>query len=454
VQLLPFAEFLTRSEIMGSRGGGGWNLAALLGNWREWPALVTALLPRFWGSGQAGSYWYPFSNGLEQTVYVGVLPLLLALVALADGWRRRHAYPQRGNPHLAFWAWVGLISLGLALALPLLHGLTLLPGLNLVAAGRLRLIYVLAAALLAGMGLDRLAESQGEGVRATLGRLLMAGALLALAGNGAAAVGLRLLRERILDMGRAQAAAAMAQANPLFWQPLAYYFDRVELLHAKMLGLFAPSHLLAWWPVGLGVILWLLLRAGMGRRAWFAPLAVALAGADLLLFGAGLNPSTPTAAIFPTPPLVAQVQAAQGDEPVRVVGQGLALMPNSALLYAGLSDIRGYDAMIPGRYADLLRRIPGNVRVSHYILFADIASPVLDLLNVGVAFVPGESPIPDPEQPQQPSWATSHLAGGADPGWADLAGRFSSLLVGANQVAWADSLYLRRYHQRGREPAA
>ncbi|MBP7963936.1 MAG: YfhO family protein [Caldilineaceae bacterium] len=396
VQLAPFAHFLLGSEIVSSRAGvAGVSLSRILTTWQDWPALVTALLPRFWGIGQDGSYWYPYSNSLEQTLYLGVIPLLLALTALIDRWRHRHHYPERGNRRGIFWAVVGLASVGLALELPLFNGINLLPGLNLVANSRLRLVYGLAVALLAGMGLDRLMDlqpdpdSDGLGPSRILTRLASAGTVLILAANGAAALGLRLLRERILHMGRTQAAASMAQSNPLFWQPLAFYFERVELLYAKMIGLFAPSALLAWWPAGIALGLWLFVPAATKRRVWLGPLLVVLTAADLFLFGAGLNPATPVDQIFPTPAAVTQVQAAAGSTPFRVVGQGLALMPNSAMLYS-LDDIRGYDAMTPARYADILRRIPGNVRLSHYILFADIGSPLLDLLNVEVAFVHGD----------------------------------------------------------------
>jgi uncharacterized membrane protein YfhO len=65
----------------------------------------------------------------------------------------------------------------------------------------------------------------------------------------------------------------------------------------------------------------------------------------------------------------------------RVGGLYLALMPNTSMVF-GLSDVRGYEPVVPWRQATLFNRIEGGYRLNHYAILRSADSPLLDLMNV------------------------------------------------------------------------
>jgi hypothetical protein len=76
VQFLPTAEFITQS----SRHDGAERTFALTYSFWPW-RLVTLLAPDFFGNPAQGNYW-GYANYWEDHAYVGVLPFLLALIAI------------------------------------------------------------------------------------------------------------------------------------------------------------------------------------------------------------------------------------------------------------------------------------------------------------------------------------------------------------------------------------
>jgi hypothetical protein len=142
VQLAPFLELAGISWR-----GAGLPYSVAASHSLTWYGLIKLIFPYFFrGPGEfEWGLWSPW----ESTLYVGLIPLALALLAIV-GTRR---------PAVRFWAVLG--SLGLVMALgqysPLnLHQLLwLLPGLNgLRAPGRFTLVVVLALGMLAAHGLD------------------------------------------------------------------------------------------------------------------------------------------------------------------------------------------------------------------------------------------------------------------------------------------------------------
>lgn len=113
------------------------------GSGSSWQTLVLALVPDFFGrpTPLVGSRYGPTAN-----LYIGAVPLLLAILGVL---RRRDA------PTL-FFAAAALITLGVALPLPVLGLLNNVPLLSIINNGNLRNEYAFAAAILAGYGLDTL----------------------------------------------------------------------------------------------------------------------------------------------------------------------------------------------------------------------------------------------------------------------------------------------------------
>lgn len=379
VQLAPLFESLLHSDIFSARPTAALNASTLFGAWQQWLTLATIILPQFFGVPSDGSYWYPFNNMNEQTAYAGIMPLILAVWIVGVTLRRRTYSSQ-----VVFWVGGALVSIAIAVRLPGFSMVSFLPGLNLVQHTRLRLIWVFAVTLLAGFGLDLLvttARAKAQEMRTLLviAGSLAAGTLLVLV---ASYIGLCLLRGQVIALGRAQVQAE--QAGPFSLYPLDYYYGRVEARYAQMLHSFTPGNPVMYLPVILGIILVVALAScGRYRGAWagtvLGSLALLLTMVDAFAVWFGYNPFIPPAQIFPKPSVVEFVQT--DSSLYRIAGIDLALMPNSAMVF-GLSDARGYDAVTPRRYRDLLVRINGAWKAPLYVLLRRAESPLLDLLNV------------------------------------------------------------------------
>ena len=393
IQWLPVADALLQSEILGVRSQPALTWPAVLAQWREWMAAVTMLLPNFFGSPRTHDYWYPYSNYTEQTLFVGVLPLALALLVYFRGGKGRY---------VAFFAVLGVIALGLALRLPWFPLLAELPVLNVTNPGRLRGLYMLAVALLAGSGLDWVRQSLTSGEadgarddRRFMRTLLWLGVLAALVPIGAWVLGV-LFYEELVELGRTQAQLAHSSGNPFFFRPLAEYLALADMRVAQMQRSFLPSNWTMYLPLILALVM---VGAGVAVRRWvqeslraqaMSLVVLAVVIGELWHVGLGFNPTIPPEQVFPTPALVNTLLAKEtpGDgDPYRVVGTGLTLVPNVGMVF-GLEDIRGYDPIAPRRYMALMNRLEGAVRVGHHLLFTSANVPFFDFLNVRYAFTP------------------------------------------------------------------
>lgn len=158
VQLLPTAEFITQSL----RSSGAERIFALTYSFWPW-RLLTLLAPNFFGHPANDNYW-GYANYWEDHAYLGILPFLLALVAVGNYGLRRAWGPARTEEPVTSPAWrvvpffatLVLISLILAMGwnTPVyLWVFKFVPGFGLFQApARLLIWYTLAMAVLAGIG--------------------------------------------------------------------------------------------------------------------------------------------------------------------------------------------------------------------------------------------------------------------------------------------------------------
>jgi len=402
VQLLPFLEFVQRSATLSMRANKPEPplLSTLFLDWHTWPTAITALLPQFFGTPLNDSYWYPYSNYNEQTLYAGVLPFALAVVSAT--WifkRRRSVIKEISSQPILFFLALAILSLGIALHFPLFNLINRQPIFDLATNDRLRNVYVLAVAILAGFGLDQVigaVSSQPEEIeeeidRPTLRvmtRTLVVIILLGMLIIPTSYAGLVVLKDKIIELGRSQAEAT--PGHPLYPYSLEYYYRKVDAMYQKMVALFHPRHVVMYLPIGIGLgtfglYKWLARSASLqvsksGRRAriW-AGFSIFVIFVDLFLVGASYNPTIEPEQIYPTPKAIKFLQQDIGV--YRVAGLGLTLMPNSGMVYR-LSDARGFDAVAPKRYVDLFDQIEGSVRITLFWLLEEAGSPLLDLLNV------------------------------------------------------------------------
>jgi hypothetical protein len=383
IQVLPFLDAVSQSAIVIQRQVESTSRSAslfprLFLEWHAWPTVVTALLPRYFGTPVDESYLYPYSNYLEQNAYVGVLPLALALTVTWQAIRLR-SIPYRS--HILFLALTAVLSLSIAVRLPIVNAVNYLPLFEVSAPGRLRMVYAFAVSLLAGMSLDRIST----GDRTTLRLVVRALAYLGLANLALVAcayIGLSLGRGALISLGRGFIDANWG--TPYYSKPLEHYYALLETRLDQMLVRLCPGNILTYLPTLVAVIWFALYR--LERRAPRAHIwswvAVSLTTADAFLLGAGFNPTIAPQELFPTPAAIRFLH--QDPSVYRVCATGLILYPNASMTY-GLDDVRGYEPVVPARYVALIDRLEGHYRLRTTSLFANVDEPLLDLLNVRYA---------------------------------------------------------------------
>ncbi|MCC6165808.1 MAG: YfhO family protein [Caldilineaceae bacterium] len=376
VHLLPFVEALPHSLALAGRLeetglAEMGRLRRLFFDYHEWPTLITALLPLFFGREADNSYWYPNLNTVEQAAYAGVLPLTLALATALYTLRVRDAPNRR---LLQLWVLLGAGSLAVGLRLPLANGMNFLPLFNVAAPGRLRVVFVLAVAVLAGAGLDQWLAGSGR-IRQSVDRLLLLFALVTVVLAAAAYTGFAVFEEQLLESGRAYMQAHWGA--PHFMQPLETYYELVIQRQAAKLSLYNPLHTPAMFLPVLVALAWIIVRRLPAQRAVYA--ALALVVVDLFWIGFGFNPAVDPEFLERKPALLTRLEA--DPDLFRVVATGTILNPNSAMRY-GLEDVRGYDPMALRRYTEVLATLPGYYPIHSHLFFTSAESPLFDLLNV------------------------------------------------------------------------
>ena len=434
VQLIPLFELVTQNFREGSVTYSdvvGWAYPS-----RQ---VVGFLLPDFFGNPAHHGYWslvtrqwvhvdrifWGIKNYVEAGSYVGILPLLLALVAVVPAKRRPDgSRPVEDRRHIWVFAALAVVSLLLVFGTPLYALLYYgLPGIKqLHSPFRWVFPYTLSIAVLAGFGARRLMASRRDyGVdsdRSSLhpgvyrpwislltwaalgaGLILLAGLLLVF-----------LMPETFVPLAdRLLAAVEKAQEAFSSGEMLLSYQWLNLLIFALMLTAGGIVLRVSRCPLYLPIPRALAARLRTDRIPIWQALAVVAVALDLLLFGWGFNPAADPAWLEFTPPSIEylQQQAAAGEErapgtPWRITTYRPAestktLNPNIPW-YQGLEDIRGYDSIIPAQYANTMRAIEGQGELLYNriapIYGADnLDSPLLDLL--GVRYVMTEGQIPN-----------------------------------------------------------
>lgn len=332
VQLIPTLEYLGQSD----RSAGLDPAFAL--NYSFWPwRLLGLLTPDLFGSPRAGNYW-GFGNYWEDHLYLGSLPILLALGALLS----------RNSNRLK---WLLLGTSGVALVLALGKNTPVFPWLFrsvptfalFQAPTRWNLLLVFSLALLAGMGAERWQVASGRALY-----WLRLGAAGATAAAAAALVG----------------GGVLAGIEPTF----------------------APAVLIG--AVGLLVAATLALTRRDPQSPAWAAAALGFVVLDLLFAARGLNPTLPLASLREPSSLPTQVGSEHRlymeGELERVVKFELAFrfdtfqpdfdwsqvrefgLPNATIL-DGLRSVNNFDPIRPARYTAWLQRLeaaPAPVRAA------------------------------------------------------------------------------------------
>ena len=350
VALIPFAELLAHSGDVGTRSG------VTQAFFRQPPHYLFGMFVHdWWGAGRT-SYEFAATNQ-ERAYYVGALPLMLAVAAVAL------------RPNLARLGVLAAGALALSIATgqpPLFDLLTNLPGFEAANNSRFGVFAILGLSVLAGWGFD---EITGDALPEARRRLVLGlAAAVAVVPLVIAVVGGHVH----LDVfGRALRSA--------------WLFDPPDSgLIATPAGPFIVklASLLEWGVMAaLALALLALVLSRRLRPATFVALALVLVAFDLVKAGADYNPSIKQE--YAVQPVTPAIRYLQDRRPARFVGlepTSLSLSPplppNLALRY-GLYDARG--DVIPGeeRYTEIWRRAIGRNRqcYSFFCTIAAVASP-------------------------------------------------------------------------------
>ena len=320
--LLPMLEYTRTGSRMVRRYGGE----------EERPpagieALPQLVLPDIYGSTEAGSARLVSGNQMESSAaaYSGLLAtLLLAPLAWCS---------QRHRSINICWIILGTISLAWVLDLPLLVPLLRLPGLNMMSHNRFVFVASFGILGMAAVGLEVL--SQGK-VQRQWWFWCPIGLLVGLLGW--CVVGTIFPPQRIVDamakiMEHPHNARSLTRWDAL--RQISWWFSRTNLA-AAVLCLVALAS-------------WLLLSFPTRSRRWFVTGLSAVMVMDLLWFASGRSAQCDWSLYYPRIPLLEKIAAAT---PGRVIGANC--LPAALAQTAGLQDVRGYDAVDPAQYVELV----------------------------------------------------------------------------------------------------
>lgn len=425
VQLIPLLELVTRNFREGSV------TYADVVDW-AYPTrqVLTFLMPDFFGNPAHHGYWdlvgrqwvmvdrifWGIKNYVEAGSYVGILPLVLAVVAVVPIARRANTrQPTEDRRHVWIFAALAVISLLLVFGTPLYALLYYgLPGIKqLHSPFRWVFPFTLSVAVLAGFGARRVTalrrafgvDRDRKSVHPKVyrpwvslltwgmfwgGIALLAGLLVVLIAPGSFIP----LADRFL------AAVEKAQEAFSSGQMLLSYEWRNLLVFALMLAASGIVLRVSRCPIYLPIP-----RSIGARIPIWQPLAVLVVALDLLVFGWGFNPAAdPSWLEFSPPSLEFLKERAAQEQPWRLTtyrpeGSTKTLNPNIPWFH-GLQDVRGYDSIIPAQYVQYMRAIEGQGELLYNQIAAiygveNLSSPLLDLLGVRYVMTEGEIPNPD-----------------------------------------------------------
>ena len=358
-QILPILELSRVSHRAGKASASGY---AAYTEYALPPAdLVTLTLPEFFGNDyEQGNPYYGFylrhatgeqvsaarHNAAETAVYVGVLPLLLAILAVIRPFTRprrsddKRVYDRR----VLFFAGLALLALLLALGTPL-NALFyfLIPGFGQSGSpARCLVLWALSTAILAAFGLDSLLKQPPT--RREVGVILGCFLFLFAIGLSAAAQALAANVPGFTDLKVPVLGEALGRVGPdwLRLMVLAVCSGLLLLFARRLSGSTAGN------PPA---------RHAFSSFPPAALLALALALSDLFLTGISVNPTAAPEAVYPLTPGIKMLQAGAGHARILPINKFWSLdkppfavlPPNAATVYE-LRDTQGYDSLLTGQY--------------------------------------------------------------------------------------------------------
>ena len=330
-QLFPALELSRVSHRASSGFPTGAMYFAYLSNALPVRNIALFVAPKLFGMPSDGTYWndLPFGNNFaEWSPYIGLLPLLLAILAVSLSWGKNGlALP----PERAFFALLALLALLMAFGTPAnAPFFFLVPGWAQTGnPARILILWAFSASILAAIGLDSLSHEARR-----IKFFAFIAPIFALAIGIAAAKQFVAIHFAQVDFG-----TLLLQPSNGLTQFTVFFALGIGTLFAHRL---LPAH----------------------RHAFIAPFAGLIMVADLLVFGLNYNPTTTPDLVYPKTEGIQWLQQNAPSDLIAFVNirwsmtaqtpQTALMPPNTATVY-GLHDLAGYDSLIPKAFKERIK---------------------------------------------------------------------------------------------------
>ncbi len=338
VQVVMTAEFLPQTTRTAGYGGSGLPIGQ----------LTSLLLPNFFGNPSRSDYWGA-GNFNETTIYVGIVALLLAALALVSF--------RRLPPSALIAGAAALVLVYLLIGGPGTGLLQFVPVISQAPLSRFAFLLPLLVGWLAAVMMDDAGLSTRQVVVTALVLVAAAGVMAASFWNPGIANNLHLLREDVvvalLLVGATAAALIVRIRAPRY-------------------------HTAASWTIA------------------------ALVFVNLAWFGRTYNPAGKVEDLFPVETTVEALQEQAGGARVVALQRGPVLFGPNVLAKFGLAEPSGYSSLVTARYHDLLTAADPELdsklagRASNHLLFSYPPPRLLDMLGVGAMVASEEIFDPGP----------------------------------------------------------
>ncbi|MEO8612003.1 MAG: oligosaccharide flippase family protein [Chloroflexota bacterium] len=310
-------------------------------------------------------------NYVEGALYLGILPLALALYGLLDAWLKvgvRQTNTPTNPPYRVIFLILALVSLTFMFGLPTYAALYILPGISqLHSPFRWIFAVTLSVAVMAGFGAEGLIKSPSPKWTRRFGYGLAGAGIVILLALLASRIFFAQVEPLIDKVFHALAKAPEAFADARMF----YSYEFTNVLVFGLMTLFAGV-LFRW--VGrkpptdnVGV------RHVVPGVPFWQIFAIALVAIDLMIASWGFNPASDPALLDFTPPAIQWLmQKQQTEGPFRYTtiddpslgDRGKIMNANMGWRY-GLDDVRGYESIIPKKYVEWMERIAPQTQLEY-----------------------------------------------------------------------------------------
>ena len=325
IQLAPFLDFMVHSATF-ARGGRASDVGGSLLYSQEWlenlSTSITLICPNFFGNPLDHSYLWPFKslqNYNEQSVYFGLIPLVLATFALFADVKRRP---------LLIISSLAVFCIAVAWHLPGFEAISHLPVFSMAPSKRLRLPFVFLLAVMAGFGYDMF---------------------------------IRQLKLRQRKSKSFYASAAIVVATILLFLCVFFIqFTAPNALPPDSFGykiihiVFTFQHWRTYLPLGSAIAIalgYIICQRSQTVLQLFPGFLLVLTVVELSALAWGYNPTVYDADILPPAPAVEFLKK-RTNEPFRILTTDGYFYPNYGAAY-GIADVAGYDAPVYQSFSDL-----------------------------------------------------------------------------------------------------